>query len=133
MAKKKSLSPRRLRMKRPARLQSARTWLPTYQGRCIIRGYSRWFGVDLVCASRELAMLGVLLDSKRVSENEASAKRKSRAGLVRREQKLKGDSSPSSEISPDRDENFAYIAGYTSNGFAYGVTWEEWEQLDDAF
>ncbi|MGH9883767.1 MAG: hypothetical protein ACRD6N_20275 [Pyrinomonadaceae bacterium] len=30
----------------------------------------------------------------------------------------------------DQDENFAYIAGHTAAGFAYGVTWEEWEQLD---
>ena len=27
---------------------------------------------------------------------------------------------------PDQDETFAYIAGYTEGGFAYGVTWEEW-------
>jgi hypothetical protein len=30
----------------------------------------------------------------------------------------------------DQDETFAYIAGYTEGGFAYGVTWEEWEQLE---
>jgi hypothetical protein len=32
--------------------------------------------------------------------------------------------------SLDQDETFAYIAGYTEGGFAYGVTWEEWEQLE---
>lgn len=26
---------------------------------------------------------------------------------------------------PDSDETFAYIAGYTPAGFAYGTTWEE--------
>ncbi len=26
---------------------------------------------------------------------------------------------------PDSDETYAYIAGYTSWGFPYGVTWEE--------
>ncbi|RBP58460.1 hypothetical protein DES36_12329 [Alkalibaculum bacchi] len=25
----------------------------------------------------------------------------------------------------DSDEFFYYIAGYTSNGFAYGITWEQ--------
>jgi len=30
----------------------------------------------------------------------------------------------------DQDETFAYIAGYTEGGFAYGVTWEEWEQFE---
>ena len=30
----------------------------------------------------------------------------------------------------DQDELFAYIAGYTEGGFAYGVTWEECEQFE---
>jgi len=30
----------------------------------------------------------------------------------------------------DQDETFAYIAGYTEGGFAYGVTWEECEQIE---
>lgn len=25
------------------------------------------------------------------------------------------------------DETFAYIAGYTSGGAPYGITWEQWE------
>ncbi len=25
----------------------------------------------------------------------------------------------------EQDENFYYIAGYTSGGFPYGVTWQE--------
>ena len=29
------------------------------------------------------------------------------------------------EIFWDSDETFAYIAGYTSAGFPYGITWEE--------
>ena len=33
-------------------------------------------------------------------------------------------------LCPDQDETFAYIAGYTEGGFAYGMTWEEWEQLE---
>lgn len=28
----------------------------------------------------------------------------------------------------ESDETFAFIAGYTSGGFPYGVTWEEMEQ-----
>lgn len=33
------------------------------------------------------------------------------------------------QVSFDQDEHFAYIAGYTEGGFAYGVTWEEWDQV----
>jgi hypothetical protein len=32
---------------------------------------------------------------------------------------------------PDNNENFAYIAGYTSSGCAYGVTWEELKRIED--
>lgn len=29
------------------------------------------------------------------------------------------------QITPDSNEHFAYIAGYTEGGAPYGVTWEE--------
>ncbi len=28
------------------------------------------------------------------------------------------------------NETFAFIAGYTSGGFAYGITWEEMEEIE---
>src|ERR1039457_5550559 len=30
----------------------------------------------------------------------------------------------------DSDENFAFIAGYTPGGTPFGITWEEWEKLE---
>lgn len=33
-------------------------------------------------------------------------------------------------MEPERDDRFAYIAGYTSGGAPYGITWEEQEKLD---
>ena len=30
----------------------------------------------------------------------------------------------------EQDERFAFIAGYTSGGFPYGITWEEQEIID---
>jgi hypothetical protein len=32
--------------------------------------------------------------------------------------------------NPGQNETFAFIAGYTSGGAPYGITWEEWEQLE---
>lgn len=37
---------------------------------------------------------------------------------------------------PEQDDTYYYIAGYTSGGFPYGLTWEEmglepWQELDD--
>ncbi len=31
---------------------------------------------------------------------------------------------------PEADETFAFIAGYTSGGVPYGVTWEEMEEIE---
>jgi Uncharacterised protein family (UPF0158) len=33
-------------------------------------------------------------------------------------------------MEPESDDYFAYIAGYTSGGAPYGITWEEQEELD---
>jgi hypothetical protein len=60
--KNRNLGPRRKRMRRPARLMAAVKWRAGYGGKNIVRGYARWFGVDLVCAITELRMLGVAVD-----------------------------------------------------------------------
>lgn len=31
-----------------------------------------------------------------------------------------------SELSPDSDDYFSFIAGYTSSGVPFGLTWEEY-------
>lgn len=62
--KKRNLGPRRKRMRRPARLQAAVKWRAGYGGEHIVRGYARWFGVDLLCAMVELRMLGVAIDAE---------------------------------------------------------------------
>lgn len=61
--RRKALPPRVKRMDCSARLQSARPWLKTYNGNNIAAGYRRHFGVDWVCALRELEMLGVKIDA----------------------------------------------------------------------
>ncbi len=56
---RRNLGPRRKRMRRPARLDAAVKWRSGYGGTNIVRGYARWFGVDLLCAVFELRMIGV--------------------------------------------------------------------------
>lgn len=36
-------------------------------------------------------------------------------------------------LDKESDENFSFIVGYTSNGFTYGVTWEEMNNLSHEF
>ena len=55
-----------------------------------------------------------------------------------RHQKHKSQTKPTKSLDPeimDQDDRFFYIAGYTSGGVPYGVTWEEmglapWEELE---
>jgi len=114
-------------MNRSARLQSARSWLKTYSGKSIASSYRKRFGVDWVCAFKELEMLGVKIDDE--YKNNLL---KSLAGGVaaRRRRKLRRKE-VFDEFS-DQDDTFAYIAGYTEAGFAYGLTWEEFERLGPA-
>ena len=56
MGKKKrkpNPGPRCKRMKRAQRLQSAQSWLPTYEGKDIVKGYRKHYGVDWQCAFTE--------------------------------------------------------------------------------
>lgn len=123
--KNNALPPRTKRMDRSARLQSARTWLKTYDGKNIAAGYRRHFAVDWPCAFRELEMLDVKIDS--AYKNQIL---KSVEGHIAARQRKKAKRGETHELSLDQDETFAYIAGFTEAGFAFGVTWEECEQLN---
>jgi len=37
---------------------------------------------------------------------------------------------PEPFMEPESDEHFADIAGYTSGGAPYGITWEEQEEIE---
>ena len=110
------LPPRRKRMARRGRLQAARHWLPNYEGKNLVRGYAKWFGVNLWCAVLELRMLGVEVDPGYADEIWAS------------QNKPKTAKSPTEELSEgygtEWDEDFSYIAGFTSGGAPFGTPWE---------
>ncbi|HLG16971.1 MAG TPA: hypothetical protein VJH03_21075 [Blastocatellia bacterium] len=111
-------------MTRSARLQSARAWLTSYHGKNVAKGYRKHFGVDWACAFKELDMLGVKLASDCVartlrSVERAAARRRNKAGKT-------AHRSDETTGPVDQDATFAYIAGYTSGGAPFGITWEEW-------
>ena len=102
-------------MNRRVRLASARTWLTKFSGTNVVRSYAKWFAVDLLCAVKELSLLGVAVDPTYVAQLEKTfASRKSQTKQPQ-----------PAGYGVDWDENFAYIAGRTEAGFPYGVTWEE--------
>jgi hypothetical protein len=89
MAKKRKQNqpPRRKRMKRPQRLESAKSWLETYEGNKVVRDYRRRYGVSWDVAFVELEMLQVPIDpdyKKSVLQTaaaQAAVKRRKRSRL----------------------------------------------------
>lgn len=124
--------PRRLRMNRAARLQSAKHWLTTYTGCEVVKGYRKWYGVTTACAIIELRQLGARIDEQRLIQarrtEESTARQRAKKKQERAEKRVAEEAT-----LVESDENFAYIAGYTNWGFPYGVTWEELEAEDEPF
>lgn len=93
-----------------------------FSGKNVVRSYAKWFGVDLLCAVKELSLCGVAVDPAYVAQLKTTfASRSSR----RPKQPVADPQSVGYGV--DWDENFAYIAGRTAAGFPYGITWEELE------
>lgn len=125
--KRKAKVPRRLRMNRAQRLQSARAWLLQQAGREPARigaSYRRWYGVDWFCVIEELSRLGVNFDPQWVEHLRSSLEGQP---VARAAQGAANRADALTDGDADSDENFAFIAGYTPGGFPYGVTWAEWE------
>ncbi len=120
MSKKKKKCKRKKKrtMKRVDRLASAVEWIKKYEGNNIVRGYSKKFKVDLLCAVVDLELTGYKVDSKYKKQLEQS-----RVDLQRQREKKKRKKEE--QFDMDSDDTFAFIAGYTSGGFPYGVTWDE--------
>ena len=126
--KGKPLSPRRKRMDREARLQSARHWLRGFSGEHVVRSYAKWFGVDLMCALRELQALGVRLEPSYV----AAIKRTFELRRSDKARRTAQAEAPLEGLGNVRDEDFAYIAGRTEGGAAFGITRAEASEFEDS-
>ena len=107
---------------RRKRLEEARKWFPEQgftEDSHIVKTYRKHFRVDRECAMRELCLLGVLSPEKQKSyEDHLAEKDRNRA------EKRKTGTDEGRDCS-FQDENFFFIAGYTSGGVPYGLTWEE--------
>ena len=117
---------------REARLRKARQWALTYEGSHIVRAYRERFKVDYSCALNDLEAIGALGPEKLATMRQAE---QIRLDQRRREQEAKA-AQAFHDRYPDSDDTFFYIAGYTSGGAPYGVTWAEmglapWQDPDD--
>ena len=103
---------------RQIRLNDAEKWLKTQEIMAdfhVVKAYRKRYNVDKTCAMRELCMLHVLSPEKQaVYEQQLKSKGKRR----------KSNPAENTEFMPWQDENFSYIAGYTSGGAPYGIPWD---------
>lgn len=113
--------------KRERRLCSAKNWIKTYSGNNIVKGYSKKYSVDKLCAVKELRMIGVEISEEYEKQliNSMEALRQQRLSF-----KKKREDELNASCGFDSDENFAMIMGYTSGGFPYGVSHEEMDEIN---
>jgi len=120
VAKKKdnaNHTPRRKRYSRRDRLQNAKKWVDQYNGKYLAKGYSNWFGVDLLCAIMELEMLG-----HKFKQSYKDQVKNSLEGRQKQKEKRKQVKEQNEDFG---DDMFYFVAGYTENGVQYGLTREE--------
>ncbi|MEZ4248200.1 MAG: hypothetical protein R3B99_08185 [Polyangiales bacterium] len=91
-------------MKREGRLSSARHWMPVglsvFQ---LVRRYARWYGVDQLCAAKELAMLGVEISSSELEAIRRAYDARVAGARRRRERRQR-------EEETQRHEIFSWLA-----------------------
>ena len=121
MAKKKKQSKEE---RKRIRLQKGKQWLITYQGtpKHMAKHYRERFHVDVLTAVRDLQELGVNYTQEQLDKIKRSEEERLRQKRLKKEKKRQEEMLLSYDFCDDR---FAFIAGYTSGGAAYGTTWEE--------
>lgn len=115
--KKKKTKPER----REQRLRKAHQWVLSYTGSHIVRAYRKRFKVDVSCALNDLEAVGALSPEKLEMLKHAEG---IRLQQKQKERELKREQAFHDRF-PNSDDTFYFIAGYTSGGVPYGVTWDE--------
>lgn len=128
MAKRKGkLGPKQRRMKREARLQSAKSWLKGYEGKNVVKSYSKWFAVDQICAMKELEVLGLHFSEKQKMniqigyENRVRQKQLLKAGRLEKERERELE---------EYYQGFGFIEDFTEGGAPFGLTDWELEKIE---
>src|SRR5205814_2452794 len=104
-------------MNRAARLKSAKHWLLTYEGRDVVKGNRKWYGVSTACAIIELRQLGVKIDEQRLiqakrpeestARQHAKKKQERTEKLAAEEVRLVESDDPANGPNPERNSHRA--------------------------
>ena len=117
--KKHNNTPRRKRLSKKQWLSIAKSWIKIYTGKNIVKGYSNWFGVDLLCAIAELRIIGQNISHEYESQVRKSIEDKILKRKIAKEKRELVEFDNKNDFYWDSE--FDFIAGYTSNGFPYGI------------
>jgi len=119
--------------KSSVRKRKARKWIKTYAGTDVVKDYREHYrGVDITCAVRELQEIGYEFEPGYVESLVVSESIRIEQLRKKKEKKLLEE-----DYNENQDSMFYFIAGYTSGGAPYGVTWDEMglkpfeDELDD--
>lgn len=121
-------------MKFDERRPKAEKWVTAYDGTLcggdIVKAYRKKFAVDRMKAVEELQLLGVSLTKEQIDREKAAVRayqeaRKAKKAKRKRKREQERMEKEGLLFGEDQDDTFFYIAGYTSGGAPYGVTWEE--------
>ena len=121
-------------MKFAERKPKAEKWVASYDGTLygedIIKAYRKKFAVDRMKAVEELQLLGVSLTKEQIDREKAAVRayqeaQRAKKAKRKRKREQKRMQKEGLLFGEDQDDTFFYIAGYTSGGAPYGVTWEE--------
>jgi len=104
----------------PRRLILAKQWIPAYNGKNMVRAYAKHFHVDMLCAIKDLEILGIA-----ISDEYKQAVKRSIDDRARLKQKKKELSKIEACSEYAGYEDFEFIAGFTSGGMPYGLMREE--------
>ncbi|MDR1993747.1 MAG: hypothetical protein LBQ98_09735 [Nitrososphaerota archaeon] len=109
--------------KKQSRLTRAKVWLPTYNGMHVVKAYRKKFHVNTPCAVRELLEIGYEFKPGYVDN---LLKEEALRCEQLRKKKAEAEAERLSKKYYDwQDDTFYYIAGYTSGGVPFGITWKE--------
>lgn len=113
------------------RLLKAEEWIEKFEGENIVKAYSKCVGLNLKNSMNELKSLGVKISPDDRTKVQQWVETKRRKREKRKENKEYEQFLM--EYEGDSDEIFSFIAGYTSGGAPYGITYEEMEEMEANF
>lgn len=126
-------------MPQAARLSKPAKWPGAHSGGNLLKDYRKKFAADRMQTIDDLQKLGVTVTPEQITQEKRAVKAhqqhiKNRKAKRRAHRKANQESLPA--FHEDQDDTFFYIAGYTSGGAPYGVTWDEmglepWQNIDE--